>query len=126
MTNKKKQPKPVEIQAVKRPNGGTDHKLATKDTVGIKDTLSAVHEAHWSAKSYSILAILLALLLGLVGLISYGVYELIPLSTGLKIALLFIVFFALVIAGCWQRYRVLMFTHWLDRKSTAKKTHHSK
>jgi len=126
MTSKKKQPKSVEIRAAKRPNGGTDYKVEIKDTVGIKGTLSAVHEAHWSAKSYAILAILLTLLFGLVSLISYGIYELLALPTGLKIALSVIVFCTLVIVGWWQRYRVLMFTRWLDRKSVAKKTYHGK
>jgi len=111
MTGEKKQPQKVPV------GGGT---------VGLKSTLNTEHEARWSAKSYAILGILLALLLGLVSLISYGIYELLPLSTGLKIALSVIIFCALVIIGWRQRYRVLMFIRWLDRKSVAKKTYHGK
>lgn len=105
---------------------GKNCKVEMRVTVGIKATVSAVHEAHWSPKSYAILAILLALFFGLVSLISYGVYELLPLRTWLKIVLTVIVFFMLLIVGWWQNYRILMLTRWLDRKSVAKKTFKSK
>ena len=127
MNSSKKQPKSAEIQAIEQPNSQVKYKVKVGEgKVGIKGTLSAEHEAHWDTKSYSILAVLLALLFGFVSLVSFGIYELIPLPTGLKVALAIIVFCALIIVGCWQRYRVLMFTHWLDRKLTAKKTYHDK
>ena len=94
--------------------------------VGIKGTLTKKHIANWDAKSYTILAILIALFFGFVGVISFGIYELIPLSPWLKVTLAVIVFCALVIVGCWQRYRMLMFTRWLDNKFTATKTYHDK
>ena len=97
-----------------------------KTTIGLRVSCSAEHEAPWSTKSYSILAILLALLLGFGGLISYGIWELLPLSAGLKVAVWFVVFLALVVIGWRERYRILMFTRWLDKKSTAKKTYRSK
>ena len=105
---------------------GKNCKVEMRATVGIKATLSAVHEAHWSSNSWAILAILLELLFGLVCLIYYGVYELLPLPTWLKIVLTVIVFFVLLIVGCWQRYRILMLTRWLDRKAVARKTTKSK
>jgi len=94
--------------------------------VGISVSWSAGHEAHWSTKSYSILAILLTLLLGFGGLISYGIWELLPLSAGLKVAVWLVVFLALVVISWRQRYRILMLTRWLDNKFTAKKTYRSK
>lgn len=94
--------------------------------IGLKATASVVHEAHWSPKSYAILAILLALFFGLVSLIPYGVYELLPLPIWLRIVLTVIVFFMLLIVGWWQNYWILMSTRWLDRKSVARKTFKSK
>ncbi len=105
---------------------GKNCKVEMRANVGIKSTLSAVHEAHFSDRSFNILSILLTLFFGLWGLIWIGVYELIPLPTWLKNVLpVFIVFFLLFIVW-WQRYRVLMFTRWLDRKAVARKTIKSK
>ena len=94
--------------------------------VGIKGTLTMKHIANWDTKSYTILAILIALLLSFVSLISFGIYELIPLSPWLKVTLAVIAFWALVIIAWRQRYSILMFTRWLDNKFTATKTYHDK
>ncbi len=74
---------------------GKNCKVEMRATVGIKSTLSAIHEAHFSDRSFNILSILLTLFFGLWGLIWIGVYELIPLPTWLKNVLpVFIVFLA--------------------------------
>lgn len=83
----------------------------------------AEHEAHWSSKSYTILAGILAIILSL---LSVAVCELLPLAPWLKIAILFIVLLTLALIIYWQRYHVLMFTRWLDRKFTASKRYGDK
>ncbi len=108
----------------KQPNGKPEYKVSVGGgKVTPKGTLKAVHKAQFDAKSWSILGILLTIICGA---ISYGIYELVPMSTGLKIALPVIVFCLLLIIVWWQRYRVLRFTHWVDRKFTATKTYHIK
>ncbi len=126
MTDTKKQSQSDEIQAIKRPNGGTAFKVESEVTIDLKTTASAMHEARWNAKSYAILAILLALFLGLVSLISFGISKLLPLPTWLEIILTIIIFCILVIIGWWRRYHILMFIHCIDRKSIVRKKFHSK
>jgi len=90
--------------------------------VGLKASAGKEHVAPWSSKSYAILFGMLAVILFLL----YLAYDLLPLSSGLKVA---VVIVSLVVSGVisyWQRYAVLMFIRWLDHKLTARKTSHTK
>lgn len=89
----------------------------------MQGSLDREHEAHWSSKSWTILfGGILAIILFLL----YLAYELLPLSSGLKITIVIIVLLVLISITYWKRYRVLMFIRWLDRKFTARKTYGDK
>jgi len=102
------------------------HSSTEKKTVGgvvkMKGTLEAKVTAHWNSKSYAILFGILAVILFFL----YLAYDLLPLSSGLKIAVISVVLLVLILVIYWKRYSVLMFTRWLDRKFTAKKTYRYK
>lgn len=90
--------------------------------VGLKASAKKEHVAPWSSKSYAILFGILAIILFLL----YLAYELLPLSSGPKVTVVIIVLVVLGVISYWQRYAVLMFIRWLDRKFTARKASRNK
>ena len=90
--------------------------------LGLKATAGKEHVAPWSSKSYAILFGILAVILFL----SYLVYEVLPLPSGLKVAVVVVFLIVLAGIGYWQRYVLLMFIRWLDRKLTARKASRTK
>lgn len=91
-------------------------------TVRPTGSLTREHVACWSGKSIGILALILAVLLFTVE----GACELLQLSPVLKVVVRSLVVLALLFIIFWQRYRVFMFTRWLDRKFIARKTYGDK
>ena len=105
------------------PKGGSTEKVSK--TVGgsmeMKGTLDAKVTLRWSSKSYTILFGILAVILSP---FLYLAYDLLPLSSGLKIAVISVVSLVLILVIYWKRDSVLRFTRWVDRKFTATKTYH--
>ena len=91
--------------------------------VPIKGSLDRKHIASWDGKSITILALIMAAILSPA---AYGIFELLPLSPELRIVIWVVGVLVLGYIGFLQRYHVLMFIHWLDRKFTARKTYHDK
>jgi hypothetical protein len=90
--------------------------------LGLKATAGKEHVAPWSSKSYAILFGIISVVLFLL----YLAYELLPLSSGLKVTVVIISLVVLGVIGCWQRYTLLMFIRWLDHKLTARKISRTK
>ena len=86
--------------------------------VELKATVGKEHVARWSSKTYAILFGILAVILFLL----YLVYEVLPLAPWLNVVVVVVLLMVLVVIGYWQRYVLLMFIRWLDRKLTARKT----
>jgi len=109
----------------KCPKCGSDSMYAVQagGTLPMQGSLNRVHVASWDGKSISILALIAAAIFPPAG---YGIFELLPLSPWLKIAIWVLVVAGLGFIGFWQRYRVLMLTRWLGREFKARKRWHDK
>ncbi|OGN97216.1 MAG: hypothetical protein A2Z77_06520 [Chloroflexi bacterium RBG_13_51_36] len=105
----------------KCPNCGSNSMYAVQagGTLPTQGSLNREHVAPWTSKDWAILSVILAIILFLL----YLAYELLPLSSELKIAISIVIVLALAFAIYWQSYHVRMFIRWLDRKFTARKTY---
>lgn len=90
--------------------------------IHLKVTGSYEHVAPWDSKSYAILCVIVTIILFFL----YLAYQLLPLSSGLRIVVLIIVLLVLGSITYRQRYLVLMFIRWLDTRFTARKRGHIK
>jgi len=90
--------------------------------LGLKATAGKEHMAPWSSKSYAILFGIISVVLFLL----YLAYELLPLSSGLKVTVVIVSLVVLGVIGYWKRYAILMFIRWLDHKLTARKASRTK
>ena len=90
--------------------------------LGLKAIGGKEHAAVWSSKSYAILFGIISVVLFLL----YLAYELLPLSSGLKVTVVIVSLVVLGVISYWKRYAILMFIRWLDHKLTAKKTSRTK
>lgn len=91
-------------------------------TLSLAGSVNRGHVAPLTSKDWAILFGILSIVLFFL----YLAYELLPLSSELKIAVVIMVLLVLVSITYWKRYRVLMFIRWLDRKFTARKTYQGK
>ena len=90
--------------------------------LGLKAIGGEEHAAVWSSKSYAILFGIISVVLFLL----YLAYELLPLSSGLKVTVVIVSLVVLGVISYWKRYAILMFIRWLDHKLTARKTSRTK
>jgi hypothetical protein len=92
-------------------------KIKVDTAVGLKPSVNAEHTAFFSAKSWGILAVIIAV----VGIL---VTLLIPsLSYGIRIALVatVVIIVLVLIFNNKARYSLIMFLRWLDQKFAARK-----
>jgi uncharacterized membrane protein YvbJ len=90
--------------------------------LGLKAIGGKEHAAVWSSTSYAILFGIISVVLFLL----YLAYELLPLSSGLKVTVVIVSLVVLGVISYWKRYAILMFIRWLDHKLTARKTSRTK
>jgi len=118
--------KEVNPSDTKCPHCGSTNIKTTQNvgggSVGIKGSLTATHEVHWSGTAWTILGIFLTLLATIFfGLCSFNAllwWVNIFISLGIVI-LLFVVIW-------WRSYQIVRFLRCLEGKFTGKKTYHSK
>lgn len=91
--------------------------------IGIKSTTEAEHEAPWSSKSYTILAIIIALFFGVLFVV---IGPLPSLAIRIGIAATIIIIVLVILFNNKVRYSLIMFIRRLDSKLTARKKYRGK
>ena len=97
------------------------HDLSVSDGIVFGSHLKGEHRAPWNPQTYTILFSLLAFL----SAAFYGTLAVCPGHWVVKLPLAVGWFLVVPSLVFWQKYTVLMFVRWLDKKLIAKKTFYS-